>query len=104
MSIEDEGVIDFIGLDEGNTVVLTISNHLEWDLETLYKLQEKINRYFAFIESGEIYENYPDAKGKEVRINIVSKHQPSEEAEQMLEKFGSVAHGAGIQLDHEISF
>ncbi|MBC6110685.1 DUF6572 domain-containing protein [Pedobacter fastidiosus] len=64
MSVIQVDKIDFIGID-GKTkkVALTISDHLDWDDEYyhLSVLQEKINAYLRFIESGEIYDVYPDS-------------------------------------------
>lgn len=43
-----------------------ISDHLDWDdeLEHIHALQEKINAYLRFVESGEILGKYPQAAGK----------------------------------------
>jgi hypothetical protein len=45
MSIENKKVVDFISINKNEKVVLTISDHLQWDEknEHLLKLQEKIN-------------------------------------------------------------
>ena len=37
-----------------------------------------INKYLEFIESGQIYEDYPDAKEKELRIDVISKYDFTE--------------------------
>lgn len=52
MSVENSKVIDFIS-DKEDKIVLTISDHLEWDNdnEHIYLLQEKINAYLMAIES-----------------------------------------------------
>jgi len=47
MSIEDQDSVDVIGVNESGIVVLTISDHLKWDDDHLYLLQEKINTYLA---------------------------------------------------------
>ena len=69
MSVEQTDKIDFIGSDkESNSIILTISDHLDWeDSERhLLLLQEKLNNYLAFCESGEILEVYPQAKNKHI--------------------------------------
>jgi hypothetical protein len=45
MSVEDKTVIDIITTDKQGMLVLTISDHLEWDDENghLLLLQDKIN-------------------------------------------------------------
>lgn len=35
MTVEQSKIIDFIGIDEENYCILTISDHLEWDDEHL---------------------------------------------------------------------
>ena len=62
-------MIDVIGIDrQTGQVVLTISDHLDWSDSIAHQkiLQEKLNRYLAFVESGEIMESYPDAKDRAV--------------------------------------
>ncbi|WP_082117254.1 DUF6572 domain-containing protein [Sedimenticola thiotaurini] len=102
MSIEDQSTIDAIGIASDELAVLTISDHLEWDNDHLYKLQEKINVYLAFIESGEIYESYPQAKGKSIKINVVCKHEPSVEAAIFLTQCTIAINEAGFQFGHEV--
>lgn len=64
MSVENPNVIDIIHTDkDGGHVTLTVTDHLEWgDGEHLLKLQDKLNKYLAFVESGEIFEKYPGAE------------------------------------------
>lgn len=77
MSIVETKVVDIIAVPEWepDNVVLVITDHLEWgdkaqEGEHLLLLQEKINTYIAFIESGELLESYPPAKGKNPKIRI----------------------------------
>jgi len=102
MSIEQKNVIDFISTnEESNSVVLTISDHLDWiDVKKhLLALQDKISTYLRFIESGEIYDSYADAKGKNIVINIIAKNELVPEGEEFIEKVKSVVHQAGFKLD-----
>lgn len=77
MSITELEKIDFISIDPEGIVRLTISDHLDWKDEEFHLriLQDKINRYLEFIESRQIYEKYPDAQGKELRIDVISKYE-----------------------------
>lgn len=84
MSIAQTKVIDFIRLNKENTkVYLTIADDWNWDLKGtdasmhLQFLQEKLNNYIAFIENGEIFSEYPEAKGKPLEIEIYFKTSPS---------------------------
>ena len=70
MSITNPQVIDIWAIPtwEPDNVVLIISDHLEWggkaeQGEHLQLLQDKLNTYVAFIESGEIYTEIPNALG-----------------------------------------
>lgn len=102
MSIEEQSTIDAIGIDQDGKVVLTISNHLEWNSEHLFLLQEKINAYIAFIESGEIFTSYPDSKGKTLKINTVCKYEPNIEAKSFLSQCESAINQAGVLFGYEV--
>jgi hypothetical protein len=57
--------------NEPDAISLAISDHLAWGENTndhLYKLQEKINSYIEFIESGQMEESFPKAKGKQRKL------------------------------------
>ncbi|GGH14665.1 hypothetical protein FAZ19_07270 [Sphingobacterium alkalisoli] len=102
MSVENSKVIDTISINQKNVVVLTISDHLEWDDENehLVLLQDKINAYLEVIESGEIYESYPDAKGKGFQIGIAFKFSPNDTAIDFLEKVEEILAQSGYELDY----
>lgn len=105
MSIEQVDVVDFISVNEAaNEVVLTISDHLEWvsgTKEHLLLLQEKINSYLRFIESGELLGSYPNANGRAAVINIIGKYPLSEEAIEFIDQVKSIVGDAGIALRFE---
>lgn len=88
MSIENTNVIDIVSLDKEGNVVLTVSDELEWDKENIHllKLQNKLNAYLDAIDNGSLYENYPDAKDRNIVINVVSKYFPNEDGEEFLER------------------
>ena len=105
MSVDQPKIIDFIGVDKGSgETILTISDHLDWtnSHEHQLVLQDKINSYLAFIESGEIFEGYPGAKGRPVVIKIVFKHKPDQEGRRFLDRAKEVIERAGISLQHEV--
>jgi hypothetical protein len=99
MSIDQANVVDFIGI-EGSSVVLTISDHLGWDDEDehLLALQEKINAYLRFVESGEILDTYPQAAGKTPVINVVMHVPPSPGGSEFLDRIRSILTDAGFKL------
>ena len=104
MAIDEPGVVDAIGtlLDKGE-VILTISDHLEWDDPAhLPALQAKLNRYLAFMESGEVFESYPTAKGKRLRIDIVCQYDPSSHGETFLTNARETITNAGFSLSWRV--
>ncbi len=103
MSVDNSQVVDAIGTEKDDTVVtLTITDHLEWgNVEHLLKLQNKLNKYLAFIESGEIYDAYPSAKGKKIQISVVCKYDPDNEGFALLEQCKKQIEKAGFHLRFE---
>ena len=104
MAIDEPGVVDAIGtLLDKSEVVLTISDHLEWDDPAhLPALKAKLNRYLAFIESGEVFESYPSAKGKRLRIEIVCQYDPTPHGETFLTNARETVANAGFALSWHV--
>jgi len=83
MSVEQTKIIDFVGFEKTTgSIVLTISDHLDWS-ENQQKnhiklLQDKINTYLSYIEGGQIFRDYPDARNhrKIYVISVVGKYNP----------------------------
>jgi len=99
MSIDQAGVIDAIGIDDSTgQTVLTISDHLEWDKDHLFLLQEKLNTYLSFVESGEIFQAYPNSKGREVLIKVICKYPPDQSVESYLKQIEKIVESAGIKF------
>ncbi len=78
-------------------VLLSISDHLEWDCENehLLILQDKINAYLRSIESGDLLNQYPNAKGRKIRIGILAKYKPNSEAYIFIESVKEILESAG---------
>jgi hypothetical protein len=105
MGVEDTDVIDAIGLDKvTDEAVLTIVDGNKWDgAEHLFALQEKLNAYLRFVESGEILDSYPNATGKAVRIEVVFKSHPDPAGIAFLEKAGSAIRGASLAFSWRVT-
>ena len=102
MSVDQTDVIDIIGIDKKTGyVVLTISDHLEWEGDNDHHviLQEKLNTYLSFIESGEIYESYPQASGKKFLISVYGRNEPDEEGLKFLAKVKKIIEEAGFYFE-----
>jgi hypothetical protein len=101
MPIDEATIIDLIGTDKGTgNVVLTISDPLDWNdiKKHLQLLQEKINNYLMYIESGEIYVSYPNAKGRKFIIEIIGEYQLSAEGETFIAKANPIIKDLGVEI------
>jgi CRP-like cAMP-binding protein len=103
MSIDQTGTVDIIHIDdESNDVVLTITDHLDWNTaegEHLLLLQEKLNTYLRFVESGEILEQYPKARGRRIVISVAGKYGLSDAAKSFYAQAKPIIEGAGMGLE-----
>lgn len=102
MSIEQTDIVDVLHIDnESGEVVLTISDHLEWngaEGNHLLLLQEKLNTYLRFVESGEILEKNPKAHGRKVVISVVGKYPLNQSAREFYNQAIPIIEGAGMKL------
>jgi hypothetical protein len=103
MSVENPKVIDFISVDGQGRLVLTISDHLEWDQEGehLFALQEKINAYLSFIESGQMKKQRPQDASRPIVIRVVALHEMDAPSEQMFSRFRDFVSKTGCELHFE---
>jgi hypothetical protein len=106
MTIEQGDVIDFSSIDKtSGDLWLTISDHLPWEEiegEHLVLLQNKLNAYLRFIESGEIFGEIPGARGRNIVINIAGKFPMTKMANLFFQKARATIEAAGFRLQHEI--
>ncbi|HEY4199315.1 MAG TPA: DUF6572 domain-containing protein [Devosiaceae bacterium] len=106
MTIEQATTIDFASVDKGSgKMLLTISDHLPWTENEgvhLKLLQDKINSYLRFIESGELVEKIPEASGRAVIINVIAKFDLSNQAKIFYESARNAANHAGYELEFSL--
>ena len=103
MALDNIDKIDAIGIDKSSgEVIMTITDSWDWSDESVHliALQEKVNAYFGFVENGQIFEEFPKAKGKKIVIDIIGKYSLVESAKQFISKASEVAK----QLDIDIRF
>jgi hypothetical protein len=102
MSIELTEVVDFATIDKiSGDMVLSISDHLAWDgqeMEHLFLLQKKLNAYLRFVESGEVFEKFPETLGRNVVIDVVGQFPLTENASRFIEKASAATRASGIAL------
>ena len=99
MTVEQTDVIDIISnIAQEDKFELIISDHLEWDdkNEKLLLLQQKINKYLAFVESGEVYEHYPNSKRSAFTISLACQYRPNEEGTKFLQMVKNILLDAGF--------
>lgn len=106
MLVTDTEVIDMWGIPkwDNSKIILGITDHLGWADKTeqgehLLALQEKLNAYIAFIESGDIYTEIPSALGKSPIIRIIGKYELSEQGELLVDRATEVLKEVGIGLE-----
>jgi uncharacterized protein DUF6572 len=105
VSVEHLDVVDIISTEKNSGhVILTISDHLDWSDTVQHQmvLQEKINKYLAFLESGEILKRYPDAKGRPIVVKIVFKFSPDTKGYEFLVKARAVVESAGFNFRYQV--
>lgn len=99
MTVHNPHAVDFISVDdETGEIVLTIADDLPWDGQRAHlpALQEKLNAYLAFIESGELLASRPEARGRRVRINLVHREPLTGVAARFLETAHMIVEDAGF--------
>jgi hypothetical protein len=101
MSLDNTNVVDAVGTEiSTGVVVLSIMDYWDWSSEPqhLLALEAKMNAYFGFIESGQLIDEYPDASGRGVRIDILSRHEPPSAAIRWIEKANAAAKPLGVTI------
>ncbi len=101
MSIEDSSVVDGMGTEVATgTTVLTISDHLDWTDEKrhLQAIQEKLNAYLDFVDSGQLFERRPEARETSIRIDIIAQHAAPETVGWFFERAEQAAASNNVGL------
>ncbi|MCT7375057.1 DUF6572 domain-containing protein [Chelativorans salis] len=77
MTISDQDKVDIVRINRGEGIVhLIIADHLPWgceegdEKEHMYLLQEKINLYLSYIEGEQLLDDFPNARGLDVGIQV----------------------------------
>ena len=83
MSKRKEGIISTIAFKNGQ-VKLSIQENGQWSDDGLSIILAEMKSFVSSIISGEIYEDYPEAKGTKPAIEIISGNIPSKKAEPIL--------------------
>ena len=112
MTIEETNKIDIISAFPGGGVVyLSVVDHLPWSdpqggaisvEEHLYLLQEKLNAYLEYVDSGALAQDVPDAATKKVVFLYHHKYPIPPGAQEVIGKMRVFLeeHGIGFSLVH----
>jgi hypothetical protein len=102
MAIDERNIIDIVSTKDG-TVALSVADHLDWADESahLERLQDKLNCYAEFINSGEFVDKFPQAADQRPLIKIHFVHPPTAAARDFLSKAASVIEAEGISFSYD---
>lgn len=111
MTVAQTGIVDWMGIESvTGHVSLTVVDDLDWTDEQghLLLLQQKLNNYLAFIESGEVFERIADETGRSVAdctpvaVSILAKFALPPRAQAFVEHAKDEFSGAGLRLSHRV--
>jgi hypothetical protein len=104
MSLENSRTIDAVSTEIATGfTVLTIIDHWDWHDEHshLLALQEKLNSYFEFVESKQLFNERPEAHIGRVRINVISRLPMTAAANSLIAKASVLARELEIEITTE---
>jgi hypothetical protein len=85
--MEKHDQVDVVSISgDGSTVVLSMVETRPWDArgEHLLDLQAKLSSYLGYVESGQLLERCPQAKGKRVLFRLDSAYPLSNHAVEFI--------------------
>jgi hypothetical protein len=102
MSIAQTDRIDILFRDDAGHGVLVIADHLDWEEfdegDHLLLLQEKMNTYLAFVDSGQLVKARPDWKDLSIVIQVDAMYAPNTTALEFYRTAGKAVAEAGLSL------
>lgn len=102
MSVVDLDKVDAIGQqdDDKSIVGMMLTDHLDWEqeYEHLMLLQEKINNYLGFIQSGQAQKMYPDTEIRQYRILLFFLYPITENCRKFIEAVNRQIQEINTQL------
>lgn len=108
MSIAETKQIDGLAqVEKTGDLVVLIVDHLSWIVPQHLKLLElKIDTALQFVQSGQIFQKYPNEKkrfeNKEIKIifQLVLKYPPHKEIQKNLSLIYNILQTVGIQFEY----
>lgn len=104
MAVHETSIIDFVSIDRIGTIKLSVVDHLDWSDEQghLSTLQEKLNTYCHYVESGQLYDDYSEARNRRPLISLVFFNPPTDEALRVLAVFQQAIEAEGIGFEWKL--
>jgi hypothetical protein len=107
MAITDPGIVDLVATRPDSTEVrLIITDHLAWDDLSAHGrlLQDKINTYIAFVESGQLDATTEPAipAGYRVCISLAVPERVPPIAQGLLEEIEAFLRGIGMRFEVKV--
>lgn len=104
MAVTDSNVVDGMAFDEnGNTLIMEIYDHLdfegEFEFDHIVLLQDKLNTYLWYIDSGQYAEVYPDKKFNSFVINIHFLHNISDNCKRYIDVSNQKLFSSNIRIE-----
>ncbi len=105
MSVVDKDIVDGIALSENKVIKLLLTDHLDWEeeYEHLLMLQDKINSYLAFCESGQYKEVYKNCEAECVVFEIHFLYEPTQNAYKFLEQIPAQVGELSVEIECQVS-
>jgi hypothetical protein len=102
LAIDKVDKIDSVWLaKDGSEVMVAVFDHLPWESNTeehLLLLQEKLDTYLAFIESGQLIRMCPRAKTAPVAVEVAGLYDLSKDAKDFYAKAKRYSRKVGAEL------
>lgn len=112
MAIDKKDTIDFLCLKKDGTIAVVLAAFLDdhEETENLRLMQQKLNRYFDFIESGEVYETATEVAKRlvppttPVRIEVIANRDlRGPDGPRFVQHVASACREAGIGFEFKVS-
>jgi beta-galactosidase GanA len=102
-TVEERDVIDLVAVKPEGDVILG----LVWlgpldSKERNLELQERINIYLAYWDSGQLVADFPDAAWKDITIRVMLDQEPGDEGQWFLGELTKLVKTLGVGFEYQL--
>lgn len=104
--VENPQILDLIATDPASgDILLVMIERRPWGAHPhqLRQIEEKINRYMAYVLDGFLAEHHPQYVGRGVRLRLDCAEAPTGEAERFVSAAQHAAREHGLELDVQVT-